>query len=186
MWCHNIKKYMINKSEKIIIVGKSGSGKDWLLRQLRNEGLKSSVKVTTRPKRQNEEEGVNYYFKNNVEFNNLIKERKFIVAQEFLSSKNELWKYGILMEDFENSQVFIMTPEEIKQIDEEKRKNCFIVYLDIDRKTRECRILKRNDNNDSVIRRLEADDIDFQNFKDYDLKITDPQFEVDMILNLMN
>lgn len=186
MWYHNIKKYMINKNEKIIIVGKSGSGKDWLLRQLKNEGLRSSVKVTTRPQRQNEEEGVNYYFKSNFEFDNLLKENKFIVEQKFLNNKNELWKYGILMDDFENSQAFIMTPDEIKQIDDEKRKNCFIVYLDIDRKTREGRILHRNDDNDSVIRRLEADEIDFQNFKDYDLKITDPQFEVDMILNLMN
>ena len=53
-------------------------------------------------------------------------------------------------------------------------------------KRRENRILKRNDDNDSVIRRLDADEIDFQNFKDYDLKITDPEFESIDIINLMD
>jgi hypothetical protein len=48
------------------------------------------------------------------------------------------------------------------------------------------RIIKRNDNNDSVIRRLDADDIDFLGFKDYDLKITDPEFDVESIISLMN
>lgn len=177
---------MIEKHEKIIIVGKSGSGKDWLLRQLKIKGLDSSVKVTTRPKRQNEEEGITYHFKSNDDFNSLLNENKFIVSQEFLNNKNELWKYGILKEDFKKSQVFIMTPGEIVQIDEDSRKECFIVYLDIDEETRRSRILHRNDDNDSVNRRLEADEIDFKDFKDYDLKIRDPQFEVEMILSLMN
>ena len=79
-----------------------------------------------------------------------------------------------------------MTPGEISQIDEITRKGCFVVYLDIDRSIREKRIIKRNDNNDSVIRRLDADDLDFLGFKDYDLKITDPEFDVESIISLMN
>jgi hypothetical protein len=39
--------------------------------------------------------------------------------------------------------------------------------------------------NDSIKRRLDADEIDFSGFKDYDLKITDPEFEVEMVLSLM-
>ena len=78
-----------------------------------------------------------------------------------------------------------MTPGEIKQIDEVTRKGCFVVYLDIDRSVRESRISGRNDNNDSVKRRLDADEIDFKDFKDYDLKVTDPEFEVEMVLSLM-
>ena len=92
----------------------------------------------------------------------------------------------IFKEDFNNSQAFIMTPGELNQIDPITRKKCFVVYLDIDRSVRENRILKRNDDNDSVIRRLDADEIDFQNFKDYDLKITDPEFESIDIINLMD
>jgi dephospho-CoA kinase len=79
-----------------------------------------------------------------------------------------------------------MTPGELNQIDPIIRKKCFVVYLDIDRKVRESRIMRRNDNNDSIIRRLEADELDFSNFRDYDLKITDPEFEVDDIISLMD
>lgn len=172
---------MLNKTEKILVCGHSGSGKDFLLRQLKEKGLKTSIKVTTRPKRQNENEGVNYYFKSLDEFQNL----DLIVNQDFYNDKGELWKYGILKEDFNNSQAFILTPGEVRQLTSEVRKNCFVVFLDIDRSIREKRISNRQDHNDSIKRRLDADEIDFKNFKDYDLKITDPEFDVDSILSLM-
>jgi guanylate kinase len=173
------------KNEKLIVVGKSGSGKDWLIRQLAKEGLTTSIKVTTRPRRLHEIEGKTYHFKSLDEFNSLLESNQFIVNQDFFNDKKELWKYGVLKEDFNNAQAFIMTPGEISQIDSETRKGCFVVYLDIDRRIREGRILGRNDNNDSVNRRLDADEIDFKYFKDYDLKITDPEFEVDMVISLM-
>ena len=177
---------MLNKSEKLIIVGKSGSGKNYLLDLLEKEGLLPSIKVTTRPKRQSEIDGVTYYFKPLDEFEFLLESQKFIVNQEFYNDKNELWRYGILKEDFNKSQIFIMTPGEIEQMDMETRKKCFIVYLDIDKKVREDRLLKREDNNDSIIRRIEADEIDFLGFNNYDMRITDPLFETDTILSLMS
>lgn len=176
---------MLDKREKILIVGKSGSGKDYLLRQLESKGLKSSIKVTTRPKRENEINDLDYHFKSNNEFDLIKENNKMIVTQEFKNDKDELWKYGVLLEDFNKSQVFIMTPGELTQISIGIRKNCFIVYLDIDLNIRESRISNRNDSNDSIKRRLDADEIDFKDFKDYDLRITDPMFDVDTILSLM-
>ena len=172
---------MLDKSEKLLICGHSGSGKDFLLRQLKEKGLKASIKVTTRPKRKNEVEGVNYYFKSLNQFESL----DLLVSQDFFNDKGELWKYGILKEDFNNSQAFILTPGEVRQLTPEVRKNCFVVFLDIERSIRESRISNRQDQNDSIKRRLDADEIDFKNFTDYDLKITDPEFDVDSILSLM-
>ena len=172
---------MLDKTEKLLICGHSGSGKDFLLRQLKEKGLKASIKVTTRPKRKNEVEGVNYYFKTLNQFESL----DLLVSQDFFNDKGELWKYGILKEDFNNSQAFILTPGEVRQLTPEVRKNCFVVFLDIDRSIRESRISNRQDQNDSIKRRLDADEIDFKNFTDYDLKITDPEFDVDSILSLM-
>ena len=172
---------MLDKTEKLLICGHSGSGKDFLLRQLKERGLKASIKVTTRPKRKNEIEGVNYYFKTLNQFESL----DLLVSQDFFNDKGELWKYGILKEDFNNSQAFILTPDEVRQLTPEVRKNCFVVFLDIDRSIRESRISNRQDQNDSIKRRLDADEIDFKNFTDYDLKITDPEFDVDSILSLM-
>lgn len=176
---------MLDKSEKIIIAGKSGSGKNFLFDQLVEKGLKHSIKITTRPIRQNEIEGKDYHFISESKFNSILNDNLFIVNQDFHNDKNDLWKYGVLKEDFKNSQVFIMTPGEIDQIDKESRKGCFIVYLDIDRETREDRLFKRDDVNDSITHRLDSDEKDFQGFSDYDLKITDPLFSVDDIISLM-
>jgi guanylate kinase len=180
---------MLNKTEKIIITGKSGSGKDWLLRQLEKEGLKVSVKTTTRPQRKNEVQSVTYNFIQVNEFQSLLENNQFICHQSFSVTPEgrdpETWHYGLTKEEFDKAQAFIMTPGEIQQIDTETRKRCFLVYLDIDRTIREKRISGRNDNNDSVQRRLDADEIDFRDFNDYDLKITDPEFEVEMVLSLM-
>lgn len=180
---------MLNKKEKLIITGASGSGKDWLLRQLAKEGLKTSVKTTTRPQRKNEFQSVTYNFISDSEFQSLLENNQLFCHQTFNVTPEgrdpETWYYGLTKKEFDNSQAFIMTPGEIEQIDPLLRKNLFIVYLDIDRDIREKRISGRNDMNDSIKRRLDADEIDFKNFKDYDLKITDPEFEVEMVLSLM-
>lgn len=178
------------KNEKIIILGCSGSGKDFLMRQLKNLGLKSGIKYTTRPLRKDEIDGVTYNYITENHFESLANDNKFIVKQSFTVTSNdrynEIWYYGITMDDFNKSQLFIMTPGEFEQLNDKIREKCFVVYLDIDRKIREQRLFKRNDKNDSIIRRLDADDIDFKNFKDYDLKITDPEFSAEEIYNLMN
>jgi guanylate kinase len=160
------------------------------MRKLIEEGLKGCLKMTTRPMRVNEVQNVTYNFVDFEIFREKINNNDLICYQKFevtpLDKSPEIWYYGITKEEFNSSQVFIMTPGDLSQVDPETRKKCFVVYLDIDREIREKRITKRNDNNDSIMRRLDADDIDFRNFKDYDLKITDPEFEVETIVSLMN
>lgn len=180
----------IDKNEKIIIIGPSGSGKDWLLRQLQKEGLEVSIKTTTRPQRKNEVQFETYNFISDNEFKSLLEENHFICHQTFnVTPKDrepETWYYGVSKEEFNKAQAFIMTPGELEQLDEKTRKGLFVVYLDIDREIREKRLSGRNDSNDSIKRRLDADEKDFINFKDYDLKITDPEFEVELVISLMD
>jgi guanylate kinase len=179
-----------SKKEKLIILGKSGSGKDYLMRKLVEKGLKGCLKMTTRPQRKFEKQGITYNFVNDNQFTELIKENKFLAYQTFNVTPEgrdpETWYYGVTLEEFNESQVFIMTPGEFSSIDEDTRKKCFVVYLDIDRSVRESRLFKREDRNDSIVRRLEADDIDFQSYNDYDLKITDPEFTADDVYDLMD
>jgi guanylate kinase len=79
-----------------------------------------------------------------------------------------------------------MTPGEFKNITAEQRKGCFVVYLDIDRSVRESRLFKREDKNDSIKRRLDADEEDFKELNDYDLKVRDPEFTADDVYDLMD
>ena len=175
----------MNKQERLIICGKSGAGKDHLLRGLIKKGLKYNPKITTRPKRKFENQGIEYCFVNNDEFNILLESGKLKTYQHFLINESD-WYYAISSDNFENNHLFIMTPHEISTLSSEDRKKCFIVYLDIEESIRRERISRRDDNNDSVDRRIESDKRDFEGFGDYDLKITDPSFEIDMVYDLMN
>jgi guanylate kinase len=180
------------KSEKIILLGHSGSGKNFLSDKLVEKGLKPCLKWTTRPKRRGEKQGVNYNYVSDDEFISSIENNEFITYQTFIvqpqDSEPKIWYYGITREEFETSQVFIMTPGEYKSLSfkDDERERCFVVYLDIDRIVRESRLYNRKDKNDSIKRRLDADEIDFRGFNDYDLRVTDPDFSSDDIYDLMD
>ena len=178
------------KNEKLIILGQSGSGKDFLMRNIVKKDLIGCLKMTTRPQRKHEIQWVTYNFVADWTFKEKIDNDEFLCYQTFNVTPEdrepETWYYGITKEEFERAQVFIMTPGEFKCIDPETRKNCFVVYLDIDRDIREDRILKRADKNDSVKRRLDADEEDFKDFGDYDLRVTDPDFTADDVYDLMD
>ena len=180
----------IKKKEKTILLGKSGSGKDFLMRKLVEKGLRGCLKMTTRPQRKHEIQWITYDFVAEWTFLDKIKNDEFLCYQKFEVTPEgrdpENWYYGITKQEFQDSQVFIMTPGEFNNITLEQRKQCFVVYLDIPRDVREKRLIRREDKNDSVKRRLDADEIDFKEFKDYDLKITDPEFSADDVYDLMD
>jgi len=172
------------KNEKLIICGPSGSGKDHLLRGLLKKDLRYSPKITTRPRRKMERNGIEYDFVNNKKFSSLLESNKIKVYQHFIIDSKD-WYYAISNQNFQENQLFIMTPHEISTLSDEDRKASFVVYLDIDEDIRRSRITRRDDNNDSINRRIDSDKKDFNEFTDYDLRITDPDFEVDMVYSLM-
>jgi len=174
-----------DKKEKMIILGQSGSGKDYLRRKLIKLGLRYSPKFTTRPKRELESQGEDYDFVDYDCYVDLYNNKKVKTSQAFVINGVN-WYYGITEENWKNNQLFIMTPYELKQISEEELKGCFVVYLNIDIETRRSRITRRNDQNDSIERRLLADLEDFKNYTYYDLAITDPDFEAEWIYDLMD
>jgi len=178
------------KKEKLIILAKSGGGKDFLMRKLVEKGLIPCLKWTTRPPRKFEKQGITYNFVNESLFTESINNNEFLVYQTFEvtpEGKNpETWYYGVTNEEFQRAQVFIMTPGEFSNINPELRKGCFVVYLDIDRSIRESRLFKRQDKNDSITRRLDADEEDFKGFGDYDLRVTDHEFTADDVYSLMD
>jgi dephospho-CoA kinase len=67
---------------------------------------------------------------------------------------------------------FIMTPSGIKKLHPSDRKNSFIIFMDIPEEIRRERLKIRVMPGDSLERRIEADKKDFEDFIDFDLKIT--------------
>ena len=159
------------KHKRIILVGRAASGKDHLRKTFEGTGFKYAVSYTTRPPREGEVDGKDYFFLTPEEAVGMIERGEFYEWVEFNG-----WVYGTSNEQFFNDDIFIMTPTGAGHISKEDRANSFIIFIDIPEEIRRERMLSRSMPGDSVERRLEADRRDFENFKNYDLKITDPNF----------
>jgi guanylate kinase len=156
---------------KIVIVGKAASGKDYLRKRMIQQGAKYGVSYTSRPPREGEIEGVDYYFTSKENFEKLITENKLIEYQQFNG-----WYYGMTYDTFNESDCMILNVDGLSQLPAEIRKQCFVIYVDIDMSIRKQRLSERNDNNDSITRRIEADEEQFKDFNNYDFRITNPDF----------
>lgn len=82
----------------LVLIGKSSSGKDTLMKELVNKKLfKECISTTSRPIRINERNNIDYYFCCTNEFLEKIKNNEFIEYRTYetkLNSKKEIWYYG--------------------------------------------------------------------------------------------
>ena len=157
-------------NNRIIICGQGSSGKDYLKIKFNQRGYKQSISYTTRLPRKGEFHGVDYYFITNEVFQDMIALDLFYEYKKFNG-----WYYGVGHHDFRHSNLFIMTPDAINELDEDTRRSSFVIYVNIDEDLRRSRLSKRNDA-DNVERRLLADYYMFKDFNNYDLMITNPDF----------
>ena len=167
--------------EKIIILGKAASGKDYLQKQWVSNGWKLLRKYTPRQS-QPTENGEEYHFVSEEEFDSI--RHNLTSVQNFNG-----WLYGYDIEEALNSDVMIFSPANylslIYESVSDSRCKCasllyhsILVYLDIDEETRRkrlsCRYVGGNED-DSLERRIHADDEDFKPFDiiDWDNKPLD-------------
>ena len=160
-------------NKRVIIVGKGGSGKDHLRKSLSEMGYKYCVSHTSRPSREGEEDGVDYFFVSIGE----VSDPDFLEKNFYEWVTFNGWFYGTSVSEFKQSDLLIMTPSGVEKLRHEDRKDSHIIYLDIPEVVRRQRLLSRRDA-DHVERRLAADQADFLNFDDYDEQITDPFFNL--------
>jgi guanylate kinase len=164
---------------KLIVTGKSASGKNYVFSELSKTLNKPLIKQTTRPIRSGEVEGVDYRFISESLFKERIDSNQYITYESFDIDSNTIWYYGISKEDFNESNLCILTPGEIKTLNESNLLigSC-VIFLDIERSILEQRLNLRSDLNDSITRRLDSDDKDFIDFKGYNMRYTNPNFKI--------
>lgn len=156
---------------RTILVGKAASGKDYLRKRFENRGFRYAVSYTTRPPRPGEVDGKDYIFISEEKFTEMIEKDEWY---EWVSFNG--WKYGTSKKQFENDDLFIMTPSGIAHISDDERRKSFIIYLDVDQERRKKRLEQRIMPGDSVERRIIADEEDFKDFTNYDIRITNDDF----------
>jgi guanylate kinase len=158
-------------ANKIVLVGKAASGKDYLRTRLMDRGLRYGVSHTSRDPRPGEVDGKDYWFVTEGEFKEIVDRNEMVEHQVFNG-----WYYGIAQWIFEEADIMIMNAEAVKLLPKSIRNVCTVIYLDIPLKVRESRLMERGDIQDPMKRRLKADENQFAGFNNYDIRITNPDF----------
>lgn len=148
----------------IALCGKSGAGKDSLMMAIFShleKYLNPIISHTTRPKREKEIADKSYHFVSKDEFLTLIDENKMLETTSFNN-----WYYGTSIDSLSNDKINIgvFNPDGIMSLLEDDRIELEIYYITAKGKTRLIRQLNREENPDvdEIIRRYDADEIQFQ------------------------
>lgn len=182
------------KTDKVVILmGKSASGKDSILKYLQKEyNFNPIVSYTTRPIRKNEINGKDYYFVQNQDFAKMLKNDEFIETREYntcFNNKQDTWYYGISKEEFNNKNKKICIVDITGQKEIIKyygKENVISIYIDVLDDIREKRAKSRGSFSQSEWnRRLKDDNKKFKNVK-YDYIISNNGTEKQCQENIEN
>lgn len=141
----------------LALVGKSGSGKTTIEDELIHKyGFKRAISYTTRKKRENDVEGVNYFFVSREDIERLKQEDRL---GECITYIDDI--YALDKEQCKADRVVVVALEGLKQLKENKDLCVVSIYLDVSKEVRKERMLNRGDSLENVEKRLEKDDIIF-------------------------
>lgn len=183
-------------SKLFIVMGKSASGKDTIYKKVLEKApyLKTVVTYTTRPIRQGEQEGIEYYFRTKEELQYLEQEGKVIECSCY-DTIHGLWYY-FTVDDGQidlkyGDYIMITTVARYKKMrDFYGKENVVPIYIEIEDGLRLERAVKReqsqkNPNYEEICRRFLADNEDFSEEKLKEAKINKryENIDIDICLN---
>lgn len=153
---------------KIIITGKSGSGKSTLAAKLRAQGLRQAKLHVLGPKREHHNDDEYIYDKP-------VPNYKIIAFETY-----DQWTYSLSEEQAKQADFVVLPPAMIQHYKEYLNSVLdllnwqypIVIYLDYPRDVRLRRIYERDTIiSDEAVRRLQSDEEDFQDFKDYTIRV---------------
>jgi guanylate kinase len=164
-----------NNAPIIVLIGESATGKDTMKEQLlKSLNAHNSISYTTRPMRDGEVEGKEYYFINSNEFKKLKENNQILEHTEYLVC-DKLFEYGLGLNSFVNDKinVVIVNPIGLKQLvlNEQIKERLFIVRMSLPDEEIKKRYFERekNSNLKNLSERFEARlKRDKEDFKDLD------------------
>jgi len=165
----------------IVLVGKAATGKDEIEIQLsKHYNVKRLVSHTTRPMRENEIDGENYYFTTQEKIKTMIDKNETVEHTSYIVG-DEKWIYALSKDEINSIPkgyfgVVTVNPHGIKQLleNDELKKRLTIIYIVSSDEKRKKRYFERDAGNSDTQLRWEArekqDSTDFIYFENTILK----------------
>lgn len=146
------------------IVGHSASGKSTIERRLeKTKGIPRIISLTTRPMREGEVDGIDYWYLTEEEFMEVKDAGELAEHAEYRN-----WHYGLSLEGIDYKRrpyIAVVTPKGYREIVEHVGKvHVTSYFVDVEERRRLIRLAKRGDEVDEIIRRILADREDFEGF----------------------
>ena len=172
-----------NKGLVLIISSPSGAGKTTICKKLINEveGLNLSVSVTTRQKRKDEIEGKHYFFKNEKEFNKLLKQNEFLEHANVFGFFYGTLKNEVLSKINNGKDVIVdIDWQGTRQIEKSLPNDIIKVFiLPPSMKELENRLGKRaSENKENFVKRMSEAKKEISHYKEYDFIIVNDDLKL--------
>ena len=166
----------------VILSSPSGAGKTTISKKIQQkyQNFKISVSHTTRKPRSNEVEGIDYYFVNENDFKNKIKNNEFYEYAKIFGNYYGTSKTSVLnLLKNKNDVLFDIDWQGTQQLSKFKELNLLKIFiLPPSKKELKKRLIQRNqDKPDVVEERLKAYDADSAHKEDYDSVVINDNLE---------
>ena len=166
----------------LILSSPSGAGKTTLSKKIQQKyyNFKISVSHTTRSPRDNEIDGVDYYFISKKKFQELIENKSFYEYAKIFDNYYGTSKSEVNSIIKKNDILFDIDWQGTKQLTDFKNLNLVKIYLiTYSKEELKKRLIKRNQNSlEEVETRFKSFDEDIKHWKDYDYIIINKNLEV--------
>lgn len=148
-----------------LIIGKSGSGKNTLKKELLNLGVEPLHECTTRPARPGETDGKDYFFLTEKEFH-----QGPIIGKVHFKTEYSNWHFGVMKEKVEEDKLYclVICPKQYEDVISYYIDKAAIIpiWIDTDEEQRIMNIILREEQKEKpdykeVCRRIKSDAIDF-------------------------
>ena len=159
----NKKNQQTEKKTILCTVGRTGSGKNYISERLSTIlDYPLVVSHTTRPKRDNETNGVEHWFDTKSEFDNLMQNNTVIAY-----TKIGEYEYCALLEDIGDNAIYIIDPHGIEYLKQNFKNqiNLKIIYIYCDEYIRRARASTRSDFKTKWEQRNKDEDAQFTEFE---------------------
>lgn len=150
----------------IALIGEAGAGKDSLMQailELRPD-LHEIVSCTTRPKREGENHGVNYFYYTPEKFGDMVLNNEMLECTTFRD-----WFYGTSYESVRSDcvNIGVFNPAGVEALEDRGDVDLYVIWVTASKKTRLLRQLNREEDPDvdEIVRRYRADQLDFADFE---------------------